>query len=72
MRQLRYARTHNKRSHKQMIVISGDPGTGKTIVGLHLLYAYVKIFNRDINVDSVISHSSSGIKKSNNGDFQTS
>ncbi len=55
-----------------MIVISGDPGTGKTIVGLHLLYAYVKIFNRDINVDSVISHSSSGIKKSNNGDFQTS
>lgn len=29
---------------KELIVISGAPGTGKTVLGLHILYTYCKIF----------------------------
>ncbi|GET10380.1 DNA/RNA helicase domain-containing protein [Ligilactobacillus agilis] len=42
---------------KQMIVVSGQPGTGKTIVGLHFLYDYAKIFNTGLqNLDEVLEN----------------
>lgn len=33
--------------HKEIVVISGGPGTGKTIVGIRFILEYVNIFNGD-------------------------
>lgn len=35
--------------HREIIVISGGPGTGKTIVGMHLIYDYAEIFHNGEN-----------------------
>lgn len=40
--------------HKEMIVISGGPGTGKTIVGIRFILEYVNIFNGGSNDNKVI------------------
>ena len=40
--------------HKEMIVISGGPGTGKTIVGIRFILEYVKVFNAGRNDNKVI------------------
>lgn len=32
---------------KELIVISGAPGTGKTVLGLHVLYTYYQIFGNE-------------------------
>lgn len=34
---------HLKRQHPALIVISGGPGTGKTIIGMHFIYDYANI-----------------------------
>ena len=34
-----------KNPHKEIIVVSGSAGTGKTILGFHAIYAYHKILN---------------------------
>lgn len=36
---------------KELVVISGPPGTGKTVVGLHILYAYCKKYGFTGNND---------------------
>lgn len=43
-----------KDPHKEIIVISGGPGTGKTIVGIRFILEYVKIFNNGENDNKVI------------------
>lgn len=40
--------------HKEMIVISGGPGTGKTIAGIRLILEYIEIFNNGINDNKVM------------------
>lgn len=40
--------------HKDIIVISGGPGTGKTIVGIRFILEYVNIFNGGQNDNKVI------------------
>ena len=35
--------------HKEIIVVSGGPGTGKTIIGMHFIYDYADIFNNKDN-----------------------
>ena len=40
--------------HKEIIVISGGPGTGKTIVGIRFILEYVKLFNAGKNDNKVI------------------
>jgi hypothetical protein len=51
-------RTHlelqKKNPHKEIIVISGGPGTGKTIIGMHFIYDYTKIFNEKSNADGAV------------------
>lgn len=39
---------------KEMIVISGGPGTGKTIVGIRFILEYVRLFNNGRNDNKVI------------------
>lgn len=41
-RTLERLKTHPEQ--KELIVISGAPGTGKTVVGLHIVFAYCKAF----------------------------
>lgn len=40
--------------HKEIVVISGGPGTGKTIVGIRFILEYVNIFNEGRNDNKVI------------------
>lgn len=40
--------------HKEIIVVSGGPGTGKTIVGIRFILEYVKLFNAGKNDNKVI------------------
>ena len=40
--------------HKEIVVISGGPGTGKTIVGIRFILEYVDIFNGGRNDNKVI------------------
>lgn len=40
--------------HKEIIVISGGPGTGKTIVGIRFILEYVNVFNSGKNDNRVI------------------
>ena len=40
--------------HPEIIVISGGPGTGKTIIGMHLLYDYAEIFNNKANAEGAV------------------
>lgn len=40
--------------HKEMVVISGGPGTGKTIVGIRFILEYVNVFNNGQNDNRVI------------------
>lgn len=39
----------DKKTYPRMIILSGGPGTGKTILGLNFLYRYTKIFNIKAN-----------------------
>lgn len=40
--------------HKEIIVVSGGPGTGKTIIGMHFIYDYAEIFNNGVNADGSV------------------
>lgn len=40
--------------HKEIIVVSGGPGTGKTIIGMHFIYDYAEIFNTKENADGAV------------------
>ncbi len=40
--------------HKEIVVISGGPGTGKTIVGIRFILEYINIFNAGKNDNKVI------------------
>lgn len=40
--------------HKEIVVVSGGPGTGKTIVGIRFILEYVNIFNGGRNDNKVI------------------
>lgn len=40
--------------HKEIVVISGGPGTGKTIVGIRFILEYVNVFNNGANDNRVI------------------
>lgn len=40
--------------HKEMIVITGGPGTGKTIVGIRFILEYVNLFNNGRNDNKAI------------------
>lgn len=50
---------------KQLIIISGQPGTGKTIVGLHFLYDYVRIFQKELDFTQMNSRSENLFDKVN-------
>lgn len=43
-----------KNPHKEIVVISGGPGTGKTIVGIRFILEYVNVFNHGENDNRVI------------------
>ncbi len=47
-------RSQLERPEKEMIVVSGGPGTGKTIVGIRFILEYVKLFNGGKNDNKVI------------------
>ena len=49
---LNYQKDHN--DHKGIIVISGGPGTGKTIVGIRFILEYLNIFNNGQNDNKAI------------------
>lgn len=40
--------------HQEIILLSGGPGTGKTIVGMHFIYDYAEIFNNRQNADGAV------------------
>jgi uncharacterized protein len=40
--------------HQEIIVVSGGPGTGKTIIGMHFIYDYADIFNNKANADGSV------------------
>ncbi len=40
--------------HKEIIVISGGTGTGKTIIGMHFIYDYADIFNNKKKADGSV------------------
>lgn len=40
--------------HEEIIVVSGGPGTGKTIIGMHFIYDYADIFNDKANADGSV------------------
>lgn len=40
--------------HKEIIVVSGGPGTGKTIIGMHFIYDYAEIFNNKKDADGAV------------------
>lgn len=42
--ELQKMKASEKEKHKEIIVVSGAPGTGKTIVGMHFIYDYADIF----------------------------
>lgn len=42
-----HLRQQVRNPHNEIIVISGGPGTGKTIIGMHFLYDYAKMFGVD-------------------------
>lgn len=50
------ARLQKQKEHpgKEIIIISGGPGTGKTIVGIRFILEYVKIFNYGKNDNKVM------------------
>ncbi|MCQ2459056.1 MAG: DUF2075 domain-containing protein [Ruminococcus sp.] len=50
----KHLRIQKDNPHKEMIVISGGPGTGKTIVGIRFILEYVRIFNSGKNDNKVI------------------
>lgn len=58
------AEQENQILRKHMIIVSGQPGTGKTIVGLHFLFDYVNIFHNKVDVDAIINNSQSSYKAS--------
>ena len=43
----RHLQQQKEQPHNEMILVSGGPGTGKTILGMHLIYDYAKIFGKD-------------------------
>ncbi len=51
-------RTHlelqKQNPHKEIIVVYGGPGTGKTIIGMHFIYDYADIFNGKLNADGAV------------------
>lgn len=49
-----HLRVQQVNPHKEIIVISGGPGTGKTIVGIRFILEYVNIFNNGKNDNKVI------------------
>lgn len=49
-----HLRIQKDNPHKEIMVISGGPGTGKTIVGIRFILEYVQIFNGGRNDNKVI------------------
>lgn len=47
-------RAQKAHPHPEIIVISGGPGTGKTIVGMHFLADYAQIFNGGKNANGAL------------------
>jgi len=39
---------------KQLVIVSGGPGTGKTIIGFHFIYDFFKIFNNLANSSGAV------------------
>lgn len=51
---LEHLNEQKENPHKEIIVISGGPGTGKTIVGIRFILEYVNVFNSGKNDNRVI------------------
>lgn len=49
-----HLRMQKKSPQKEIIVVSGGPGTGKTIVGIRFILEYVNLFNNGHNDNKVI------------------
>lgn len=51
---VKHLRNQFEKPEREIIVISGGPGTGKTIVGIRFILEYVNIFNNGRNDNKVI------------------
>lgn len=51
---IRYLQNQCENPEQEIIVISGGPGTGKTILGIRFILEYVNLFNNGRNDNKVI------------------
>lgn len=50
----KHLRIQKDNPHKEIIVVSGGPGTGKTIIGMHFIFDYAEIFNNKENANGSV------------------